>query len=71
MAEKLVGGYIAIGVALGVILWGSYVWPFAFGQMSDRPIGSRLAAIYQIQPYCAEPAAWRVLLWAPSLVGHS
>ena len=60
-------GYFYCGIALGFVVWASYVWGFQAAVSAEVPLGERLKATVNIQPMIALDTGTRVIAWAPSL----
>jgi hypothetical protein len=65
--RTIVFGYFCCGLALGFIVWASYVWGFQAAVSAEVPLGERLRATVNIQPMIALDTGTRIVAWGPSL----
>jgi hypothetical protein len=65
--RAIVVGYFYCGLALGFVLWASYMWGVQQAVSADLPTAYRLKAAVEVQPKIALDIGARVVAWGPSL----
>jgi hypothetical protein len=59
--------YFYGGLALGFIVWFSYMWGVQFAASAEVPMAERVKAAWSIQTMIAPDVGTRVIAWGPSL----
>src|SRR5262245_35232530 len=59
--------YFYGGLALGFIVWFSYIWGLHAAVSAEVPMAERLRATWNIQTMIAPDVGTRVIAWGPSL----
>ena len=65
--RAIVVGYFYCGVALGLIVWFSYMWGLHAAASADVPMAERVRATLNIQPMVLLSSGTRTIAWGPSL----
>jgi hypothetical protein len=65
--RTIVVWYFYCGLALGSVVWASYMWGFNAAASAEVPLAERLKATLNIQPMVAVETGTRVIAWGPSL----
>ena len=65
--RALVVWYFYGGLALGFIVWLSYVWGLHSAVSAEVPMADRVKATWDIQTMVAPDVGARVVAWGPSL----
>jgi hypothetical protein len=60
-------GYFYCGIALGFIVWLSYMWGLQAAVSADVPMAERARATWDIQPMVVLHTGTRIIAWGPSL----
>ncbi len=65
--RTIVVWYIRCGLALGFLVWFSYMWGLQSAVSADVPMAERLKATWNIQPMVVLQTGTRIIAWGPSL----
>lgn len=65
--RTVVVAYLYFGIALGFIMWLSYMWGLQSAVSADVPIAERVKATWDIQPLVVLHTGTRIIAWGPSL----
>ena len=65
--RTVVLGYFYCGLALGFIVWASYMWGLHAAVSAEVPMSERVRATLNIQPMVAPDVGARIIAWGPSL----
>ena len=65
--RTIVLGYFYCGIALGFVVWFSYIWGLQSAVSREVPMADRVKATWDIQTMVAPDVGTRVIAWGPSL----
>jgi hypothetical protein len=65
--RAIVLGYFYCGIALGLIVWFSYMWGLNAAASADVPIAEHVKATLNVQPMVLLSSGTRTIAWGPSL----
>ena len=65
--RTIVVWYVYCGLALGFIVWASYVWGLNAAASAEVPMADRVKATWDIQTMVAPDVGARIIAWGPSL----